>query len=67
MQNEIVKELTGIIVLKREDGKYGIQEIIEGEKQEPSFRYRTLDLAMKIAQRMSDENDMLCAYEKSHS
>lgn len=68
MEYEIINNnFNGVAVLKREDGKFGIQETIEGEVQEPSFRYRTQEMAETIAARMSKENDRNDAYVKAHS
>lgn len=53
----IIETLHAVRVVQRtSDAKYGIQELIDGEPQEPRFRYGVLDHAMKIAKSISDEN-----------
>lgn len=62
---KIVKKLNGVQILQRDDGKYGLQEIVDGEELEPSFRYKTLHQAEIIATSISDENSSISKYENS--
>ena len=64
---EIINEkYNGVRIVKNELGKFGLQEIIDGIAQEPTYRYRTIEMAEKTAQAISDENDRLDAYENAH-
>lgn len=68
MNYKIINDkFNGVAVLEREDGKFGIQETIEGEVQEPEFRYRTQYQAEKIASEISKQHDRVDAHVAAHS
>lgn len=59
---EIVNDkFNGVRIVKNEDGKYGIEDLLAGG--EVKFRYRTLYLAEKTASSISEENTRLDQYE----
>lgn len=63
---KIVKKINGVNIVQRDsDGKYGLQEIVDGEELEPSFRYKTLHQAEIIATSISEENSSISKYENS--
>lgn len=63
----IIQTLNNVRVVKNDEGRYGIEECINGEwAGNVKFRYSIEFAALKTAQAMSDENDSLDAYEASH-
>ena len=65
MNHTIIETLNGVRILQREDGKYGLEDLLAGGQ--PRFAYRTLEMARKTAISVSDENDRIDAYERSKS
>ena len=64
MNHTVIKTLNAVEILLRDDGKYGLHDVHSGQI---SFRYRTLEMARKIAVDISAENDRIDAYERSKS
>jgi hypothetical protein len=66
--HEIIATLNAVRVLKRDDGKFGLEEAFEGAwSGEISWRYGSESSAMNIARAMSDENDRIDAHCAKHS
>jgi len=60
-------KFNAIRIVQNAEGKYGLQEIAaDGSVVAESYRYRTVEMATRIAQAMSDENDRIDAYETAH-
>lgn len=56
-------KFNGVRIVQREDGKYGIEDLLAGGV---SYRYTNLYAVTKTAQFMSDENDRIDQYEAAH-
>ena len=61
---EIVNDkFNGVRIVKNDDGKYGIEDLLAGGLVK--FRYRTLELATATATAISEENSSIDEYEKT--
>ena len=65
MSMEIIEKLNGVQIVKNDEGKFGIDDLLSPSPVK--FRYRTLVMARQIAASISAENDHLDESERTNS